>query len=134
MCLGKVLMALHQASQHLPTLEASHLKAQFGCERVIISYGIHGLIQSQRLGVWRVLVKDGAGGLGTTLQATFTFRSLARSSPSQSWGVVQRLGEASRWKMGRRAQARERRGPSGIICFPCPLVTGWLQGGAVQGP
>lgn len=59
---GEALVTSHQTSQHVSTLEAlSHLKAQLGCKWVIFSYGVHGLIQPQCLGIWRVLVKDGAG-------------------------------------------------------------------------
>lgn len=43
--------------QHLE--RCPHLKAQLCHERVIISHGVHGLIQPQSLGIWRGLVKDG---------------------------------------------------------------------------
>lgn len=77
------------------TLEAlSYLKAQLGCKWVIFSCGVHGLVQPQCLGVWRVLVKDGAA-------SPVSYRCQQPSSPTLTHRLgesTQCLGEALRWK------------------------------------
>lgn len=96
------------------TLEASHLKAQLGCERVIVSYGIHSLIQSQRLGVWRVLVKDGAGGPGRPRHhppAHIHFQGLGQVFPLTALGSGTVAGTGLQVEDGEEGTGQREKGP-----------------------